>query len=277
MSKPKKKIAFVIAHYHQEGKLPRDFFEHIKYIKHLSNNITLVSTRLNNVEIERLKPYANVIVRQNKGYDFYSYKIGLSSIKNIAEIDHLILFNSSFVTINPEKLYRRFLSDVNEDGFYGITSCSDPNFHIQSYFFSFKGSELINSNLFKLWWKNIKYLRSKLEVIHKYEVGMSIYFRENGIKLIPVFKFKLSDQIYLFCTYIFMKKFNVKKIKKFLVNQKKVGPKGLNITHFLWQSILKDFSIIKIELIKFNPTNRNLKNLNFIFDETELLKISDAK
>jgi hypothetical protein len=87
----------------------------VRYLHHLSGNITFVSTRLNLASEEKLKPYANILVRQNKGYDFYSYKMGFNSIQNIGDVDHLIFFNSSFVTFDPKKLYKKYLSGIYGD------------------------------------------------------------------------------------------------------------------------------------------------------------------
>ena len=284
MSKPKKKIAFVIAHYHEEGVLSRDLFEHIKYINHLSNNITLVSTKLNKNEIERLEPYAHVIVRQNKGYDFYSYKIGLNAIKNIEDIDHIIFFNSSFLTIDPFKLYKQYLSRIAEDGLYGISSCSAPQNHIQSYFFSFSGRELIQSRAFWDWWRKLKPIDNREIVIRRYEVGMTQWFLKNSFKAYSVYKPNIFLSLTLLYRYFSLGNLKVlsllKKMNRYTINRESFGFSvgfGLNLTHFLYDDIYKSFSIVKIDLLTRNPTNQNLDNFLKYLIQQKSNKISGIK
>ena len=267
MTKYKKKIAFIIAHYNQEGRLPRDLFAHVRYIHRFAEKIIFVSTKLNKNSIQKLKPYANVIVRKNEGYDFYSYKIGLLSIQNINDIDHLIFFNSSFITINPKKLYERYFSSIFENGLYGLTACSAPRYHIQSYFFSFNGKSLIQSKLFWDWWRKMITISNRETVIKKYEIGMSQWALKNKIIIKSAYKPNIYFSCILYYRYLRSINFNVlyslRRLKILFANRKKyfsVHPNSLNPTHYLYDNLFSIFTIVKIDLLTKNPTQQNLKH-----------------
>jgi hypothetical protein len=260
------KIAFVIAHHHMEGKLLNHFFDHVRYLQFLSNNITVISTNLNKNGINQLKPYAKVIVRKNRGYDFYSYKKGLNFVKHINNIDHLIFFNSSFIAMDPKKLYQKYLSQIYKDGFYGLTACSVPQYHIQSYFFSFAGRSIIQSKAFWDWWIRLKPIDNREKVIKEYEVGMTQWFLNNKFFVKSVYKPNIFSLFILyfryFCFINFKVSVSLKKLKKYLHKNKSSIiniSNSLNLTHFLFDDIFKAFGIIKIDLLTKNPTKQNLE------------------
>jgi len=279
----KDNMAFIIAHYHEEGKLPKHLLKHVKYIKKFSDQIIFVSTKLSPIYIKQLKPHATVIVRPNRGYDFYSYKIGLNVIQNIEDIDHLIFFNSSFLTIDPFKLYKQYLSRIAEDGLYGISSCSAPQYHIQSYFFSIAGKELIQSKVFFDWWERLKAINNRSAVIQKYEVGMTQWFLRNKIFVKSVYKPNIIwsfIMVYRFIRFtILMPQPFLEKLKRYF-QHKKISAfsltKTLNLTHFLYDDLCKAFSIVKIDLLTKNPTKQNLKHfIRYLSQKNN--KITDIK
>jgi rhamnosyltransferase len=262
-----KKTAFVIAHYHQEGHLTKNLFDHVRYIHRFAEKIIFVSTKLNKNSIQKLKPYANVIVRKNEGYDFYSYKLGLLSIQNINDIDHLIFFNSSFITINPKKLYERYSSSICENGLYGLTECSAPHYHIQSYFFSFAGKSLIQSKVFWDWWQQLIPISNREIVIQKYEVGMSQWFLKNKIFIKSAYKPNIYFSFILYYRYLRSINFNglsILRRLRILLDSKKNYFSGHtklpNPTHYLYDNLFSIFSIVKIDLLTKNPTKQNLKH-----------------
>jgi rhamnosyltransferase len=274
----KDNMAFIIGHYHEEGKLPKHLLEHVKYIKKFSDQIIFVSTKLSPIYIKQLKPHATVIVRPNRGYDFYSYKTGLALLEKTSNLEHLIFFNSSFITLDPKKLYKKYFAGVKGNGLYGITSCNAISYHIQSYFFSFKGKSLISSQVFNAWWNNVKIQNSKSKIIKMYEIGMSVWFEKNKILLRSVFKINSKNKLSLILSYIrvVVDNFQLSKVINFIFIQKRTGYNNLNATHFLWEEIFTTFSIIKIDLLINNPTKRKLPNFDMFFNFKQLNLVKDA-
>ena len=282
-----KKTAFVIAHHHQEGHLTKNLFDHVRYIHRFAEKIIFVSTKLNKNSIQKLKPYANVIVRKNEGYDFYSYKVGLNAISNILDVEHLIFFNSSFLTTDPSKLYKKYLSSITDDGFYGISSCSAPRYHIQSYFFSFFGKQIIQSKAFDEWWEKIELTNDREAVIQKYEVGMTQWFLAQHFNIRPLYVPNTFEKLLILYRYLRLLRldhlnlfFSLKNIPHYLSRMKPLllaNNFGCNPTHFLFDRIYKVFSIIKIEFLIKNPKNQNLDNFLKYLIQQKSNKISGIK
>jgi hypothetical protein len=184
-SKHNNKTAYVIAHYDVNGNLAQYLENLVIYLNSLGSQIIFVSTNLHESGKRRLTPYATVIQRPNIGYDFLSYKIGIEALRGLAHLDRLTLFNSSFISINPAKLFKPFIGAPKKMALRGITFSYDIAPHIQSYFLAFETKELLQSFAFQEWWRNITTLSDKEEVIQKYEIGLTQWFLKNNIPCIP--------------------------------------------------------------------------------------------
>jgi rhamnosyltransferase len=79
-------LAFVIAHYHPQGKLAADLFALIRHLSALASRVVLVSTCLSAVCTAKVRPFAQVIARENFGYDFWSYRVGLEALGGPARL-----------------------------------------------------------------------------------------------------------------------------------------------------------------------------------------------
>jgi rhamnosyltransferase len=261
-----KNITFLIAHFDPNGHLAQHIINHIRYISTFATEIIFVSTKMSPYFDELLKPYAKVILRPNFGYDFWSYKVGLEEIKNIGDVDQLILWNTSFICFKPELLYETFFSKIKNDGMYGISSCNSPQFHLQSYFISFNGKSIINSQAFSQWWKAMTPISVRHEVIVKYEVGMSQWFAERQYHLQETFKLSFKEIIKLHINYLSGLKIKLTFIKKITNKPLIMSYQSLNLTHFAWEAIFSKYGIIKAELLIFNPTRQRIERLQTLLN-----------
>ena len=143
----------------------------------------LVSTNLDPEYLKTLSPYAKIITRPNFGYDFCSYKLGIENLQEMESLDRLLLLNSSFVTLDPEKLLANFLAMPKGPALRGLTKSYDTAPHIQSFWLSFDSQALIGSEVFKEWWANVIPLATKDEIIRNYEIGMSQWFADHHVPL----------------------------------------------------------------------------------------------
>jgi hypothetical protein len=177
------KVAAVIAHYHSRGKVPQNLIELVHYFRSQQIQTTFVSTNLDPSYTKTLSPYAKIITRPNLGYDFSSYKLGIENIQEIERLDRLLLINSSFVTLDPEKLLAIFLAMPQGPALRGLTKSYDTAPHIQSFWLSFESQALIGSEAFKEWWANVIPLATKDEIIRNYEIGMSKWFAYHHVPI----------------------------------------------------------------------------------------------
>jgi len=233
----------------------------IKSIAEKYKNIILCSTNISEIEYNEMSKYIKIIKVENIGYDFWSYKIGLESIlTDDKNIEKVIILNSSVIYLDPTIVGNIAAID---DGFIGVralTISHEYKRHAQSFFVSFEGKELIRSEEFKDWWKNLIPIPDRQEVIFKYEIGMSEYFVNKGYEIKSVFEPTNKEKFIALSRAIgngYLKigmNTNDSKISMDIGGEYPINP-----THYFWDSLISKYGTIKIELLKYNNTNQNLK------------------
>lgn len=268
------KLAFVIAHYHPTGKIDLSLKGLIKHLSTLAGEIILVSTNLNDDSKKFLEPYCKIIERENYGYDFWSYKVGIDSLNNRYALDQLILFNNSFICLDPIKLAAVTITNIKSNTVCGITMSEEKSKHIQSYWLSIEGNSLINSATFCDFWKFMIPITNREKVIEEYEIGLSTKLLDSGIELRSIFQPTNEEYLIAICRAIAHGGFKTGEINESFSINTNYG-KMLNPTHYLWDKLLKLTSIIKLELIKSNPTRQDVELLLSSLTERELELVHD--
>jgi len=252
----------LIAHYHKDGQIRSDLVNLIKLFSKSFEKIIFVSTKLSFSEKKKIKRFAYIITRPNYGYDFYSWKVGINFIQNKFYDDFdkrkiLFLLPSSLLYLKPQKLLKEFNKIKNfENRVLCLSKSWEICEHIQSDLLIFS-LNLLKQKKFLNWWNNIKKFKSRQIIIYKYEIGLSKFLDKQNIKTVPIFDENIKDfptnLIRLLKLRVFNIFFKVRRIYK------------KNPTHFYWKSIYKKFGLIKIELIKSNPHNVEIRDFKKIF------------
>ena len=234
--------ALVIAHYHQNGLLRSDTKEFISKAANYFDNVVFVSTNLEHIYEKNLPAKVKTIIRENKGYDFFSYKIGIQELykNNWGSIDELTLINTSFIISDVDLLFKNYFKKLNSSNFVsGLTESREITPHIQSYLMSFPKAVLSNQK-FITWWEELVVIRNKKLLINEYEVGLSVYLKNLRFILNSIYKCSLNCGIH-------------------------------NPTHLHYLELLDLFGILKIEVFKTNPLGLSLKELNIRLKNNDLL------
>ena len=263
----------VFAHYDKDNIID-DYV--VYYLNELSNivvDIVFVSvSKLSKKEIKKINGLClKIICRENIGYDFLSYRVGLESV-NFIEYEQIIICNDSvYGPIRPLKNFFKKMNRVNCD-FWGITESYEISYHLQSYFLVFN-SKLIKSAQFKSFWKSTIPLNNKNYIIDKYEIGLTKFLIIN--KFIPsaFIKINFIDIIYMIISnyktislykivYTLFFYFKNNKFKNIFKNNNKVLC-NLNPTHYFWKGLIlkDDMPFVKIELLRDNPEKINIKDI----------------
>lgn len=239
-----KKQALVIAHYHKDGKLRSDTIDLLKNCEKYFKRIIFVSTNIQQQELNNLPSFVEFHVRENYGYDFFSYKYGLNLLENDInlqdshpnKISLVTTLNTSFLIFDPQKFIRSYFLDglqENKGDFFGLTmhpkSGATPA-HLQSFLLSFSDKVLTDQRVVN-WWNRLSIFEEKSLIIKKYEMGISKYLNLLGYELNPIYR--------------------AKPIRK-----------ALDPTHDNYEEILEQFSILKIGFYLNNPSKMNLSALN---------------
>lgn len=257
----------VIAHYHKTGLIRDDLVNLVKNSKKSFDKILFISTKLKISEREKIEKYSKVFVRPNVGYDFYSYKIGIEYLlkRKSYEKKNILLIASSLFYLNPKKIFKEINKVKNVDNkVYTLSKSWEIKEHLQSDMFYFSMS-LFKNKFFLRWWKKIRKTKSRQSVIENYELNFLEKLKEFNIKGKTLF----VDNINNYPNNLIKKL--LQKIKDIFFRKKKIYKK--NPTHFYWEKIYKKFGVIKIDLIKTNPHNADLRNLKKYFTKTGLIKL----
>ncbi len=247
--------AIVFAHFDVDGKVHLDTLEFIQELVKYSVEIIFVSTNLSDAYFETLSTYCKIIRRENYGYDFWSYKVGLELISNKKELDSILFINNSFIVTNPVKLCEEYFSlDKNKDSLFGLTISNQISRHIQSYWIEFIGSNLINSKNFDDWWINMLPISNQNDVIINYEIGLSSSFIKKGYELdslfIPNKEEKLIASMRSIVNYHYSLNGGV-VVNDAISIDINLADK-LNPTSLLWYELLEKFHFIKFKTMQSN-------------------------
>lgn len=113
-----------------------------------------------------------VLRRPNHGYDFGSWAVGLSSFPALAKRRRVLLLNDSLA--GPfggiEEMLHSF--EVTRADVWGATNTMQFMPHLQSYALGFTGGVLADPAI-RQFWRNIRHLQDKNQIIGDYEIGFS--------------------------------------------------------------------------------------------------------
>ncbi|MBA3755464.1 MAG: lipopolysaccharide biosynthesis protein [Nitrosomonas sp.] len=124
-------------------------------------------------DLEKLSSQCiKIINRENKGYDFYGWKIGLRDYPHYRMHRALLLANDS--VLGPFFSIKDIINKLeNEEAdIIGMTDSLQFHPHLQSYFLYCKKT-VSNSQEFIGFFNSIDVLEFKMAIVRKYEVGFS--------------------------------------------------------------------------------------------------------
>jgi len=259
------KRALIFAHYDEENLIAPYVLVYLKALQSVASTIVFVSTsELSEETKERLKPYCQeIILRDNEGYDFMSYKVGLSHI-DYTSYDEVILCNDSvYGPFYP--LTDAFDAMRTKDvDMWGMTDNHERSYHLQSYFLVCR-QDLLQNDAFQDFWKNVHTLSNKEQVIEQYEIGLSRQMLTHGIKLDAYSKVKVSlkDKIVLQLQTLSFEKLK-RKISSLFHHSSATATLGqVNPTLTLWKALILEekMPFIKRELLRDNPKNIDINDV----------------
>jgi rhamnosyltransferase len=272
---PASNRVIIFAHYDPNGKVHLDTQDLIKELYEYSNQIIFVSTNISDESFQFISKYCKIIKRENYGYDFWSYKVGLDHISNYKEVTSIILINNSFIATNPIKLCDNYFS-LNKDDkcLFGLTISNEKLKHIQSFWIEFTGTKIIHSSSFKDWWESMKPISNQKEVIEKYEIGLSSHFNKLGFSLNSLFNPTDIDKIIGSMRSIINKHYaldeSITITDKLSVDANLAN--NLNPTSLLWYELLNRCHFIKTKTIGYKN-----RDFNEFFMNKYLLNLPDIE
>ena len=283
----------VFAHFNKTNNLEDYVIDYLNALKELVDEIIFVSTSdIKPHKINLLKNIVNkIIIKENKGYDFGSWKDGLFFIKNNYENlpKEIILCNDSCYI--SKKILKKAVSSMRKNkklDFWGITRNFTFGEHIQSYFIGLNYRVLKDKEFWNFIYK-IKHQYRKFDYISKYEYGLTNFLLNKKYIMDTYINLDTSDIFLITFKYKFLKMikyfFNVIKYKilnYFLKNKK--NKQNISLIQYKSNAYTKEknlYTIVRSVIIYFktfmywNITPLNSQEL--IKMNLPFLKVSKVK
>lgn len=161
--------------YDRESTVRESVFHYLNELALAGFNIVFISSSdtVSDTDLRKLSSYCiRIISRENKGYDFYSWKTGLEKYPQYTAHAGLLLTNDSI--LGPFFSITDIISRLeNHDAdIVGMTECFRFYPHLQSYFLYCKKSVIVSKE-FISFFNRVDVLEFKKAIIRKYEIGFS--------------------------------------------------------------------------------------------------------
>ena len=247
--------ALIIAHYHVKGLVRDDTLELLQQLDKQFQKIIFVSTNLQESEKAKLPKSVYIFVRENIGYYFYSYRLGLLTLKeNIGlwkNLEYVVIMNTSFICFNTSKLIDQYFQSIEQIRFdaIGLLKSKIIKTHLPSFLFTLSSKVLQNPRFFH-WWESMTPISDRAEVIMQLEIGFSQMLRQENISLKGIYERPLLTKVISALQAGPFKLLKILKIRSY----KKIR----NIMFADFYEIYEQFGIVKIELLQKNTFDQDI-------------------
>ncbi|MFO7560892.1 MAG: rhamnan synthesis F family protein [Desulfobacterales bacterium] len=263
----RKRIVF-FAHFDLGNIIDDYVIYYLQEIRKYADYLVFVSTSpLPPAEVEKGKLFCDkLMIRENIGYDFFSWHVGMENVPDIDQYDELVICNdSAYGPLFPLREMFEKMSGAGCD-FWGITDSHSFNYHLQSYFIVF-GRMVFTSREFKSFFKNLIVGHCKDEIIIKCEVALTQTLLRSNFKA-GVYMPSLNSLFRLICARgIQIKNRGIKRVVRDFKEKKpftrsRWDVKQINKSHMFWEELVKRHRMpfLKAELIRENPGTINISN-----------------
>jgi lipopolysaccharide biosynthesis protein len=266
----------IVAHFDANDLLEKNFRDVLSCLEHVCDRVILVTT--SDIDLKSTTDFSNltVIKRPNIGYDFYSYRVGLQNAFCDTDIENVILINSSFVLLEPQRFtnaLKRMIALSTGSDVVGANSSLQVRWHLQSYLLLI-GRNVLNAGWFREFVTGIEPLNTKLETILQYEIGLSAAFLAHGVNSTVLFE-PTRQQVRRA-----RRQWSAWLIRRSGIRQwLESGPlhvmKQFNPAHFLADEIARQLGYVKTEVLRDNQYNVDTDFLRKVASAERLHEIED--
>lgn len=163
----------VISHFDRHDLADDYFIYSLRCYRPHFDYIVVVSTaKLKLDQRSRVLIFADkVILRENLGHDFASWRVGFESL-DVRQCTGISFINDSFY--GPVSDFRNFIDRGRSllVDLWGASLSAQFAPHVQSYFMTFN-ENTIRSHFAHKFWSSVEILHDKSEIIRLYEIGLS--------------------------------------------------------------------------------------------------------
>jgi lipopolysaccharide biosynthesis protein len=244
----------VIAHYDPDGVWDDNFLLMLSVVAGVVDHVVLVTTAMDMPDLPATHTNIDLIRRPNIGYDFYSYRVGLSTVLGDISLDGVLLLNSSLILIQVDRFHKLLLDMVNDNrttAVRGVTASKQIAWHLQSYLLYFDLRKLPEQWLQRFFAK-VEPVNTKLEVVLAYEIGLGTAISNEEILVDVLFVPELALRCSASIAWMRTLARSAGRYGWFAFRPWK-AIKDVNWVHFGANALARQFGFVKAEVLRSNP------------------------
>ncbi len=216
----KNKRACLFASFTKDGLVSENTLNYLKSLREFCDVIVYVADSKALPEtVEKLKEHCDyIIIKRHQEYDFGSYKRGyqyLSDIRGLDKVDSLLICNDSVDFVGTKDDLQEIFTKAKATDAYAMCMATygfgkkikkhkyewTKNPHLQSYFLVLD-KKVFTSNYFKKFILGIKRIKSKTEIIKKYEMGLTEMLRAHQVKMDSFYPYDDTNIVNPYAIYL---------------------------------------------------------------------------
>ena len=189
------KRLFIFAGYDRDNIVDATLIYYLKSLSELGDIVFTMDNDLSDSELHKISQIPNVLhasAMRHGEYDFGSYKRGYiwaRDKKILDKYDWVYLVNDS--VLGPLFDLETILKDLESRGvdFTGMTTWGGKNIsvHIQSWFVGLS-AKIFKAEFFDNFITNVRHQTEKMDVVYRYELGLSNLILKRGFKHYVIFE-----------------------------------------------------------------------------------------
>lgn len=261
-SMPQSRRACVFAHYDKDEQVDEYVYWYLRELLTVSESLIFVT--VSNISLshqQRLSDMGiDLLMRENIGYDFMSYRLGVESLA-LSNFDELILCNDS--VYGPFYPLQQLFDSMRQRpiDFWGATDSYELQYHLQSFFLVFRASAFRSSE-FAAFWQAVAVISDKQKLVEAYEVGLTQTLLASGLHSDALFSSaelsistRIRDSWLVHLNTLGRRLFDPKFWRSVINVVFRGHAIAVNSMHTEWKALLLEHKVpfLKVALIRDNP------------------------
>ena len=252
--------ALIYAHWDRDGLVDPYVIHALREYRGVVDRLVFVSTHCTHVCPALASLADEVVIRDNEGFDFASWREGLGRF-DVAAYDEIIFANSS--VYGPLWPIGGCLSTpaARQADLWGMTVSSEPEVHLQSYFMGMS-RRLLASDCGRRLWEGVRLVTDKRDAIDHYELRWMAECLANGFVVHALFdgrgypRVALGEQLANMACWPPWQK----RVRRY---RRSIRRPAYNPSHLHWKAVLESgVPLLKVDLLRDNPVGIDTQRIH---------------
>lgn len=243
----------IYAHWDINGFVDPFVLHALREYRALAGRVIFVTTHYQRPCRQLAELVDAVIVRDNSGFDFMSWRTGLETV-DVADYDEIVFTNSSiYGPLWPMEAVFESPTALEND-LWGMTTSLQHGLHLQSYFLGMS-RRLLTSDFGRNLWNEIYPMKRKGDCIEAYELAWLQECQAAGFNVGALFDARQHPTVPVAEQRANARRWSLvdRRCRRY---RRGVNSPPYNPTHLQWKQVLASgVPFVKVDLLRNNPMN----------------------